>query len=139
MRVILDTNILIGALLTQGTPPEQLYTAWRDGRFDLLSCRTQLEEVREVTRRLAISVRIRASEAGHMVNSIRSLAQMVEQLPTVDVAPDPKDNFLLALAQVGGADYLVTGDQRDLLALLRYQNTRIVTARQFLNEVLGRT
>ncbi len=63
---------------------------------------------------------------------------MIEQWPAVDLAPDPKDNFLLALAQAGGADYLVTGDQRDLLSIRRYQNTRIVTARQFLDEVLLR-
>ena len=73
-----------------------------------------------------------------MVNSIRSLTQMVEQLPVVDVTPDSKENFLLALAQAGGADYLVTGDQRDLLSNVRHQNTRIVTAPQILNMVLQR-
>ena len=73
-----------------------------------------------------------------MVNSIRSLTQMVEQLPVVDVTPDSKENFLLALAQAGGADYLVTGDQRDLLSNVRHQNTRIVTAPQILNMDLQR-
>jgi uncharacterized protein len=36
MRVILDTNILIAALITRATPPDRLYEAWRDGRFTSL-------------------------------------------------------------------------------------------------------
>jgi hypothetical protein len=34
VHVVLDTNILIAALLTRGSPPDQLYEAWRDGRFE---------------------------------------------------------------------------------------------------------
>ena len=44
---------------------------------------------------------------------------------------DPEDDFLLALAQAGEADYLVTGDKAGLLALKRHASTRIVTASQF--------
>ena len=36
MRLILDTNVLIAALITRGTPPDALYEAWRDGRFTLV-------------------------------------------------------------------------------------------------------
>lgn len=49
-----------------------------------------------------------------------------------DVSPDPSDNFLFALSQAGQADYLVTGDKDDVLALDRYGKTLIVTARQFV-------
>ena len=48
-------------------------------------------------------------------------------LPPVDVSPDPYDNFLLSIAAGGRADYLVTGDKADLLALGRHGGTRIVT------------
>ena len=61
---------------------------------------------------------------------------MVPTLPRVDRSPDPKDNFLLALAEAGNADLLVSGDKRDVLALKRHEGTRIVTAREAL-QALG--
>jgi predicted nucleic acid-binding protein len=58
-------------------------------------------------------------------------------LPTLDVSPDPYDNFLLAMAQAGQADLLVTGDKRDLLSLSSHQGTRILTARDALGLLGG--
>ena len=137
MRVILDTNILIAALITEGTPPDRLYSAWREGRFTLLSCDQQIAEIREVTRRHGVRLRIRPTETGRMVNSIRALSTMVSPLPHVDAGPDPNDNFLLALARAGEADYLVTGERRDLLDLGRFDATPIVTARALLSALDG--
>ncbi len=137
MRVILDTNILISALITQNTYPDRLYQAWRDGQFELLCCEQQLEELRTVTRRPAVNQLIRSSEAGHLVNSIRGLATMVTRLPQVDIASDPNDDFLLALAQAALADYLVTGDTRSLLSMRQFGETHIVTARQFAQDILN--
>jgi putative PIN family toxin of toxin-antitoxin system len=130
VRLILDTNILIAALITRGTPPDRLYEAWRDGRFTLVSAELQIEEFRRVTRRLGVRARIHPAEAGRLVNDLRRLATIVIELPTVEVSPDPYDNFLLAMAQAGQADLLVSGDKRDLLALKHHQGTRIVTARE---------
>jgi predicted nucleic acid-binding protein len=67
-----------------------------------------------------------------MVNDIRSLAVMLDALPVVDASPDPCDNYLLALAEAGQADVLVTGDKRDVLVLGRHRGTRIVTVRDAL-------
>lgn len=132
MRLILDTNVLVAALITSGTPPDALYKAWRDGRFTLFTSEPQLEEFRTVTRRAPIRLRIHPAEAGRMVNDLRALATLVEPLPAVEVSPDPYDNFLLAMAQAARADLLVTGDKRDLLALGRHQGTQILTAREAL-------
>ena len=60
-----------------------------------------------------------------MLNEIRGLAEFVGSLPTVDVSADPADNFLLAMAEAGNADYLITGDGRHLLNLKRHRSTRI--------------
>jgi uncharacterized protein len=35
VRMVLDTNILIGALITKGTPPNKLYQAWLRGEIEL--------------------------------------------------------------------------------------------------------
>ena len=132
MRLVIDTNVLISALMTRDTPPDRLYEAWREGRFVLVSCEQQLEEIRRVSRRDSVRLRLRPAEAGRMVNDIRSLAVMLDALPDVDVSLDPYDNYLLALAEAGQADALVTGDKRDVLALGRHRGTRIVTARDAL-------
>lgn len=137
MRLILDTNILVAALITRGTPPDKLYEAWRDGRFTLLTSELQIEEIRRVTRREGIRFRIHQAEAGRLVNDLRRLATLIENLPTLDVSPDPYDNFLLAMAQAGQADLLVTGDKRDLLSLSRHQGMRILTAREALGLLGG--
>lgn len=132
MRVVLDTNILIAALITKDTPPDRAYQSWRAGKFMLLSCDQQLEEIRRVTRREGVRFRIRPVEAGRMVNDLRRLALILERLPVVEVSSDPYDNYLLAMAAAGDADYLVTGDKRDLLALERHGRTRIISVRAFL-------
>lgn len=120
MRVILDTNILVAALITRGTPPDLLYEAWRDGRFGLFTSEPQVEELRRVTRREGIRFRIHPAEAGRMVNDLRRLATTIADLPVVEVSPDPYDNVLLAMAQAAQTEVLVTGDKRGLLALGRH-------------------
>ena len=66
---------------------------------------------------------------------MRHFAELLTALPNVDVSEDPADNFLLAMAEAGEADYLATGDKRDVLALKRHGTTRIVTARRLLELV----
>jgi uncharacterized protein len=129
MRVILDTNILIAALITRGTPPDRLYEAWRDGRLIVFSSEMQIEEVKRVTRRESVRFQIHPAEAGRLVNDLRHAATLLVDLPTVDRSPDPYDNFLLAMAEAAQADWLVSGDKRGLLALKTHKATRIITAR----------
>lgn len=137
MRVVLDTNILLSSLLVRGTPPDQIFTAWRHGRFELASCERQMEEINRVSRRQFFRDRLRAAEVGRMINALRRLAVVGDPLPTVTISPDPEDNFLLALAEVTRADFLVTGDKSGLLSLKRHRRTAIMSARKFL-EVIGK-
>lgn len=128
MKVVLDTNILISALISPKGPPHQIYQAWLGKRVELLTCAEQLAELREVTRRVAIRLRIKPAEAGRLMNDLRSLANVIRELPTVQRSPDPADDYLLALSEAGNATYLVTGDKSGLLALKKHGVTRIITA-----------
>ncbi len=48
MRVTLDTNILISALITMGTPPDILYQAWLNGEIEVVMTSAQVAEVKDV-------------------------------------------------------------------------------------------
>lgn len=137
MRVILDTNVLVSAMLTAGGVPARLLDAWFEGRYELLTSESQFEELRLVTRHPKVRRYIEPAIAGGLVNDLRHFAELLTELPDVDVSEDPADNFLLAMAEVGRADYLATGDKRDVLALKRHGPTRIVTAKRLL-EIVGR-
>jgi len=137
MRVVLDTGILVAALITSGTPSDLVYQAWRRKRFELVTSEWQLEEFRRVSRYPRLRPYLRRVEAGNMVNGLRRLAVVIDELPSVDRSPDPDDNPVLAMAVAGKADFLVTGDKRDLLSLESIESTRIVTARAFV-EILER-
>jgi putative PIN family toxin of toxin-antitoxin system len=131
MRVVLDTNILVSALLIQAGHPGAIYRSWQAGHFTLLTCAEQLYELKATLRKPAIAVRIRPHKAGRLVNQLRELAEVIVTLPTVERSPDPSDDFLLALSEAGKANYLVTGDKSGLLSLARHKGTRIVSASAF--------
>ena len=48
MRIVLDTNVLVSALTTRGTPPDLLYEAWVESEFELVTSATQLAELERV-------------------------------------------------------------------------------------------
>jgi putative PIN family toxin of toxin-antitoxin system len=136
MRAVLDTGILIAALITTDTPPALIYQAWRKKRFELVTSEWQLNEFRRVSRYPKLRNYLKPAEAGNLVNGLRHQAMVLETLPTVDLSPDPDDNPVLAMAEASQAQYLVTGDKIDLLNLGVFGSTRIVTARQYV-ELLG--
>ncbi len=137
MRAVLDTGILVAALISTGTPPDAIYRAWRRKRFELVTSEWQLEEVRRVSRYPKLRPYLRPAEAGNLVNGLRRLALVLDQLPSIELSPDPDDNPVLAMAVASKADYLVTGDKRDLLSLETVESTYIVSARAFIEILEG--
>ena len=132
MRLVVDTNILISALLVEASLSAHLIVLWRQGRFDLLTSAEQLDELMRVTRYPRIRERLAPALAGRLINELRDIAVVLRDLPTVSVGQDPYDDYLLAMAVAGAADFLVTGDKRDLLSLKLHEGTKIVTVRDFL-------
>ena len=132
MRVVLDTGILIAALITADTSPDRVYQAWRKMRFTLITSMWQIEEFRRASRYERVKKFLRPTEAGNLVNGLKQHAIVLTELPEVDLSRDPQDNPVIAMAIEGKADYLVTGDRRGLLSLKRVGSTRIVTAAEFL-------
>ena len=132
MRIILDTNIIVSGLISEHGAPAQLLNSWTDNAFSLLTSTTQITELQSVTHRPSVRPLITPAHAGRFINDLHPFATVLDRLPAVDRSRDPDDNFLLAMAEAGAADYLVTGDKCDVLALKRHGNTTIITAKEML-------
>jgi putative PIN family toxin of toxin-antitoxin system len=139
MRVILDTNVLLGALISPLGPPDIIYRAWRAAKFELVTSTVQLDELRRVSRYPKLKTILPAHRIGTMVNNMqRALVLLaLSPLPAEMNLTDPSDEFLLAMALTSEADYLVTGDRRArLLQRGTVGRTRIVSPGTFCAQAL---
>ena len=130
VRVVLDTNILIGALITRDTPPDALYCAWLRGAFEVVTSRAQLAELATVLARPRLQRYIDPDEAAVIVEHLETRATVLRYVPPVTLSTDPADNEILAAAFAGGADLIVSGDRRHVLSLGKAEGIPIVTARE---------
>ena len=132
MRVVLDTNVLIAAFISRRGLPARAVELWSSGDYDLITSTWQIEEFRKASRYDRVKQRVRYAEVGTFVNALRIDAITMETLPRVELSPDPDDNYILATAIAGKAQYLVTGDKSDLQILGKVEGVRIVTVRAFV-------
>ena len=136
MRVILDTNVFLSALISPHGAPDIIYRAWRAAKFEVITSLVQLDELRRASRYPKFQTILQPHQVSAMVNNLQR-ATVLDSLPTDVEADDPNDAFLLAMARAGNADYLVTGDRRaGLLQRGSFGRTRIVTPGTFCSEVL---
>jgi uncharacterized protein len=137
MRIILDTNILLSALLSPLGAPAQLLEAWERKRFVLVACEALIGELRDVAARPFFRAKLRASAAELLAAGLRDFSFFCRELLAGPIAPDPKDSYLLALAEASDADFLVTGD-RELLSLKQHKSTRIISPAQMIGVLKAR-
>ncbi|MCL4852001.1 MAG: putative toxin-antitoxin system toxin component, PIN family [Bryobacteraceae bacterium] len=121
----------MSALIAPGGKPAAVLDIWLDGKITLLTCVEHLDELRATLEKPRVAELIKPHKAGRLINQIKRFAENVAPLQTVQRSPDPDDDFLLALAEAGKADYLVTGDKSGLLALGRHKSVRIISAGDF--------
>jgi len=148
VRVVVDTGVLLQVVTGAGPGASPIYRAWRAGRFALLTSETQLEELAEVMERPEVRRRMRfardlpagADHSGRwLLDLLRQAATIVAPVIGVALCRDKDDNYLLAMAVAGQADYLVTVDKDlyddpDLVSTMweRYR-VRVVTAAEFVS------
>lgn len=89
MRVVLDTNILISALITKGTSPDKLYQAWRRGEIDLVTSIAQIRELTDVLARDHLPKFLHADEATALVENIGTRAVILDELRLCLCLPIP--------------------------------------------------
>ena len=136
MRVLIDTNVLISFLIQPGSQRAvgSVIRAALDGRFILLTPAALLDELTvTIHNRPHLARRIPLDDLDVFV---ALLAQAGERVPKIEdpfpaATRDRNDDYLLAYALVGRADYLVTGD-KDLLTLAgQVSGLKILTPAHF--------
>ena len=136
MRVVLDTNILLSALISPHGISDTIYRAWRAAKFDLVTSTIQLEELRRASRYPKFSTILQPARVGTMINHLQHAIVLVNLAADIEI-DDPNDAFLVAMSMKGDADYLITGDKRaGLLQRKNVGRTRILTPAAFYLEVL---
>lgn len=126
MRVLLDTNVLISAILFGGVP-RRLLEAALTGGLDLITSQPLLAELEAVlTRKFEFPTSMTASIRAEL----EALSEIVEPVEIKRVTRTVADDMVLATAVVGGAEVLVTGD-KELLGMGAYEGIPIQSPRVF--------
>ena len=139
MRIVLDTNIYVSALISAKGHPAMIVRWWLEGAYDVLLSQPIRDEVLRVT----AYERIQKKYANVRENRLEFAALLAEQAVwvqpemTIDaVEADESDNRYVECAVAGEAGYIITGDDH-LLALGEYAGIRILTPAAFVVLVEG--
>jgi len=132
MRVILDTNIWISFLI--GHHLQEIRRIVTDERFEIIVCSQLINEIVDVANRDKVQKYISSYDTTDLLRIIRAFCQYVEieDINAVAEIRDPKDLYLLSLAEKVNAIYIVSGDA-DLTSLGSHGKTQIITLAEFKN------
>ncbi|MBB3117024.1 putative toxin-antitoxin system toxin component, PIN family [Pseudoduganella violacea] len=135
-RLVLDTNVIISALLWRGTP-NQLLTTAASGLDVLYTCQEILSELRTVLQRAKFTSRLRSygSTPDQLTSYFALLANQVQlTLPIPSITGDPADDMVLACGVAASADFIVTGDT-GLLNISCYRGIPVASPRMALKKI----
>jgi putative PIN family toxin of toxin-antitoxin system len=131
LKIIIDTNLWISFIISN--KQSLLDSFLFNEEIRLLFSAELIKEIQETIAKPKLKKYFRINALEEMLSSFEPFIDLIEVESSVKVCRDPKDNFLLALAKDGKADYLLTGD-KDLLALAKFGKTKINTMTVFFDE-----
>ena len=95
----------------------------------------QLTEIDNGLSRPRLQKYVDADEASVIVQDMGTRALVLDEIPVVNLSPDPKDNPILATAIAGKADLIISGDKKHILLLEHVEGIPVVTAREALERL----
>jgi uncharacterized protein len=131
LRLVFDTNIIISAMLFEGSKPSKAFSVGIKQGVILFSSST-LSELENVLWRKKFDPYISHEKRKQFLFSFILYSTPVEINETITECRDPKDNKFLELAVCGKADFIISGD-KDLLVLSPFRNIQILTPHNFIN------
>jgi putative PIN family toxin of toxin-antitoxin system len=133
VRVVLDANVLVSALISRAGAPAQLVAFWLGGEFELVLSEALLAEIERTLAYPKIKERVAPAEAERFVRMLRALAEVVSdpEAPPPIRSADPGDDYLLALAARESVP-LISGDAH---LLVLGDRLPVMSPRQFLEQL----
>ncbi len=128
LKVITDTNLFI-SFLTNGDF-RFIYELINIEKIDLLLSKELIDELTRVSFRPKFTKLIQKSQIYILNEILLKFGIMVNVTSNINISRDKNDDYLLALAKDGNADFLLTGD-KDLLSIGKFENTHIIKISEF--------
>ena len=135
MRAVLDTNVLVGAVIVRAGIPGQVLDHAEQRTFESVTSEPLLLEIETVLIRPHLQARTGWDRERILIfiDELMTYTTLAAESATSlsEVVRDEMDHLVLEAAIAGEADYIVSGD-KDLLVLESYEGIQIVTPAQFL-------
>jgi putative PIN family toxin of toxin-antitoxin system len=142
VRVVVDTNVTVSAVINRVGFPARVMAAFAAGRFTLVTSEPLLEELAvklclpRIQRRTGLS----PDQVTDLIDSMRELAEVVEVTGEVKLCRDPDDDLVIEMALKGKADVLVSRDEDltrapEVLTALESSGVRVLTVARFLADL----
>jgi putative PIN family toxin of toxin-antitoxin system len=136
MKIVIDTNDFISALIGK-KHRDKLTIILSNPAIEIFADENLIGEIREVAYREKFRKYISIEDVDIFIEVISHRLIFIKSTSIFFDSPDPDDNYLLALAVDANADYLITGDKKDLISLSPFQGIWIIRLHQFL-EILSK-
>jgi len=131
MRVVIDTNDYISALIGK-KHREKIETIILNTKIEILADSVLFQEIEDVARRDKFKKYVTKRQIDNFISLLRKRLTPIITKSVINVSKDPDDNFLLALAFDGQADFLITGDKSHLLSLRYFNGIPIIRLDDFI-------
>ena len=132
LKFVIDTNVLVSSILIKKSSSDAALKKARS-LGSLLFSEATFQELQITLSRSKFDKYVSLQVRSEFIFRLRLASELVEILERVDLCRDEKDNKFLEVAINGRADYLITGDN-DLLVLCPFQDVKIMTVNEFLDE-----
>ncbi len=130
-RIIVDTNVLVSALIQRNFPYYILNEVFNNKELELCISEALFQEYCEVLNRKKFArFPDFVVNAQFILNEIERVSKKFTPTTSIDVIGDLDDNRLLELARESRADFLITGNHTDF-TMQDFEGTRIVTPKDF--------
>lgn len=135
LKIVIDTNVLVSALIKPGSSPELIILMILNDQVGLYISSDIFQEYRKVMSRGKFGKYLNSKSIKSFLTEIKRRAvEISPQVAVQVVKEDPADNKFLECALEAKADFFITGNKRHF-PFKKFHETRIVTPAEFLSMI----